>query len=52
VTHLLDISETPPAEGLRLYAEQLRSGFSADDIRSMMQTNPELLLKADEKEPV
>jgi len=35
----------PPAEGLRLYAERLRSsGFSADDIRTMMQTNPERLL--------
>jgi hypothetical protein len=42
----------PPAEGLRLYAERLRSsGFSADNIRTMMQTNPELLLKLDEKEP-
>jgi hypothetical protein len=35
----------PPAEGLRLYAERLRSsGFSADQIRTMMQTNPERLL--------
>jgi NAD(P)-dependent dehydrogenase (short-subunit alcohol dehydrogenase family) len=37
--------ETPPAEGLRLYAERLRStGFSVDQIRSMMQANPERLL--------
>lgn len=35
----------PPAEGFRLYAERLRaSGFSADEIRTMMQTNPERLL--------
>ena len=35
----------PPAEGLRLYAERLRStGFSADQIRNMMQANPESLL--------
>jgi uncharacterized protein DUF6282 len=35
----------PPAEGLRLYAERLRStGFSVDHIRIMMQTNPERLL--------
>jgi len=35
----------PPAEGFRLYAERLRaSGFSADEIRMMMQTNPERLL--------
>jgi hypothetical protein len=35
----------PPAEGLRLYAERLRStGFSVDQIRSMMQANPERLL--------
>jgi hypothetical protein len=35
----------PPAEGLRLYAERLRStGFSVDQIRDMMQTNPERLL--------
>jgi hypothetical protein len=35
----------PPAEGLRTYAERLRSsGFSFDDIRCMMQTNPERLL--------
>lgn len=38
--------ETPaPAEGFRLYAERLHgSGFSTDDIRTMMQTNPERLL--------
>jgi NAD(P)-dependent dehydrogenase (short-subunit alcohol dehydrogenase family) len=37
--------ETPPAEGLRLYAERLRStGLSVDQIRSMMQANPERLL--------
>jgi len=35
----------PPAEGLRLYAERLRStGFSVDQIRTMMQANPERLL--------
>jgi hypothetical protein len=35
----------PPAEGLRLYAERLRStGFSVDQIRIMMQANPEHLL--------
>jgi hypothetical protein len=35
----------PPVEGLRLYAERLRStGFSVDQIRMMMQANPELLL--------
>jgi hypothetical protein len=38
--------ETPaPAEGLRLYAERLRStGFSVDQVRTMMQANPERLL--------
>jgi hypothetical protein len=37
----------PPAEGLRLYAEQLRSsGFSVDHIRQMMCTNPAHLLFA------
>jgi len=36
----------PPAEGLRLYAERLRStGFSVDHIRAMMATNPERLLQ-------
>ena len=35
----------PPAEGLRLYGERLRSsGFSVDHIRAMMQANPERLL--------
>jgi hypothetical protein len=35
----------PPVEGLRLYAERLRStGFSVDQIRTMMQANPERLL--------
>jgi hypothetical protein len=35
----------PPAEGLRLYAEQLRSsGFSPEDIHQMMCTNPGHLL--------
>jgi Family of unknown function (DUF6282) len=34
-----------PVEGLRLYAERLRStGFSVDDIRTMMRSNPESLL--------
>jgi hypothetical protein len=43
----------PPADGLRLYAERLHaSGFSVDDIRIMMQANPERLLGADAtKEP-
>jgi len=35
----------PPAEGMRLYGERLRStGFSVDQIRTMMQANPERLL--------
>lgn len=35
----------PPVEGLRLYAERLRStGFSVDQIRMMMNVNPEHLL--------
>jgi Family of unknown function (DUF6282) len=35
----------PPADGLRLYADRLRStGFSVDQIRTMMQANPERLL--------
>jgi hypothetical protein len=35
----------PPVEGMRRYAERLRStGFSADDIRRMMQANPSRLL--------
>jgi hypothetical protein len=35
----------PPVEGLGLYAERLRStGFSVDDIRQMMETNPARLL--------
>ena len=35
----------PPAEGLRLYAERLRSsGFSVEHIRQMMCTNPARLL--------
>ncbi len=35
----------PPADGMRLYAERLHStGFSVDQIRIMMQTNPERLL--------
>jgi hypothetical protein len=34
-----------PVDGLRLYAERLRStGFSVDDIRTMMRVNPESLL--------
>jgi len=37
----------PPAEGLRLYAERLRSsGFSVDHIRQMMCANPAHLLSA------
>lgn len=37
----------PPAEGLRLYAERLRSsGFSPDHIHQMMCTNPAHLLFA------
>ncbi len=39
----------PPAEGLRLYAERLRSsGFSVDQLRQMMCTNPAHLLSAKE----
>jgi len=39
----------PPAEGFRLYAERLRSsGFSIDQIRTMMQANPESLLARSE----
>ena len=39
----------PPAEGLRLYAERLRSsGFSVDQLRQMMCTNPAHLLSARE----
>jgi|SRR5579871_812177 len=39
----------PPAEGLRLYAERLRStGFSVDQIRTMMQGNPDRLLAQSE----
>lgn len=35
----------PPVEGLRMYAERLRSsGFSPDQIRQMMQANPAFLL--------
>jgi hypothetical protein len=35
----------PPAEGMRLYAERLRSsGFSAENIHQMMCTNPAHLL--------
>ena len=35
----------PPAEGLALYAEQLRSfGFSVDDLRRMTADNPRQLL--------
>jgi hypothetical protein len=35
----------PPAEGFRLYAERLcADGFSVDDVRLMMQTNPARLL--------
>jgi hypothetical protein len=35
----------PPVEGMRQYAERLRStGFSPDDIRRMMQANPAHLL--------
>ena len=36
----------PPAEGLLLYANQLRAcGFSVDNLRVMMRDNPEKLLK-------
>jgi hypothetical protein len=35
----------PPVDGMRQYAERLRgAGFSADDVRQMMQTNPARLL--------
>jgi len=38
----------PPVEGLRRYAERLRSsGFAVDEIRRMMQTNPARLLFAE-----
>lgn len=39
--------DTPaPVDGMRQYAERLRStGFSADDIRRMVQTNPARLLE-------
>jgi hypothetical protein len=38
----------PPAEGLRLYADRLKSsGFSFEHIRQMMCTNPAHLLSAD-----
>ncbi len=44
-TDLGQPSTPPPAEGLRLYAEQLRSsGFSPEHIRQMMCTNPARLL--------
>ena len=45
--------DTPaPAEGMRMYAERLSaSGFSRDDIRMMLETNPERLLQQDE-EPI
>jgi hypothetical protein len=38
--------DTPaPVDGLRMYAEHLRAtGFSPDDLRRMMQTNPQSLL--------
>jgi Family of unknown function (DUF6282) len=39
----------PPAKGLRLYAERLRSsGFSVEHIRQMMCTNPARLLSLEE----
>ena len=39
----------PPAEGLRLYAERLRSsGFSVEHIRQMICTNPARLLSLEE----
>lgn len=43
--------DTPaPAEGLRMYAERLSaSGFSRDDIRMMLETNPERLLQQNEE---
>ena len=35
----------PPVDGMRAYAARLRSsGFSPDDVRRMMQSNPERLL--------
>jgi hypothetical protein len=44
-TDLGQANNPPPVEGLKLYALRLRStGFSVDDIRAMMQTNPERLL--------
>jgi len=44
----------PPVEGLRRYAERLRStGFSVDDLRQMMQASPARLLgeKTDDHHP-
>ncbi|MEK7406067.1 MAG: DUF6282 family protein [Acidobacteriota bacterium] len=44
----------PPVEGLRRYAERLRStGFSVEDVRQMMQANPARLLgeKTDDHHP-
>jgi len=44
-TDLGQADTPPPVEGLRLYAERLRStGFSFDQIRAMMQANPDRLL--------
>jgi hypothetical protein len=38
----------PPAEGMRLYAERLKSsGFSVEQIRKMMCTNPAHLVSSD-----
>jgi len=39
----------PPVEGMRLYAERLRSsGFTADQIRQMAQNNPARLLDCED----
>lgn len=44
-TDLGQAHNPPPVKGLRLYAERLRStGFSVEQIRTMMRDNPERLL--------
>src|ERR1700753_164214 len=47
-TELRQPQTPPPAEGMRLYAERLKSsGFSVEQIRTMMCTNPAHLVSAD-----
>jgi hypothetical protein len=44
-TDLGQADNLAPVDGMRTYAERLRStGFSVDQIRTMMQSNPEFLL--------